>query len=85
MWQVGPKTTVRMNLDYETRDLSGNPGFFAVAQRRDTNRNAGMSIVWQPTTYLLVDASLQNARRVSNQPGFDYTSNTINLTAQFTY
>lgn len=85
VWQVSPKATVRLNLGHELRDFRGSPGFFLATQRRDTNRNTNLSVAWQPFNYLSVNASLQNARRLSNLPGLDYNSNTLNLTAQFTY
>ena len=85
VWQISPKTTVRASLDYGIRDFRGSPGFVVATQRRDTSRDASVSVNWQPFSYLLVNASLQNARRVSNLPGLDYNSNIINVTAQFTY
>lgn len=85
VWQVSPKATVRLNLDHETRDFRGSPNSFVANQRRDTSRTAGMSVAWQPFTYLALDASLQNLRRVSNLQGFEYTTNTFNLSARITY
>ena len=85
VWQVSPKATVRLNLDYTVRDFRGTPQGPMAVPRRDTSRDASLSFDWQPVTYLVLNASLQNARRASNLPGLGYTSNMINLTAQFTY
>ena len=85
VWQVSPKATVRVSLDHETRDYRGTPLGAVAVPRRDNNRNASMSIDWQPVNYLTLNASLQNARRSSNFAGLDYKSNLISLTAQFTY
>lgn len=84
-WAISPKTTVRLSLERESQDFLGTPFGFAPLQRHDVTRNASVSIGWQALHSLLLNASLQNARRSSNLPGLDYTSNMINLTAQFTY
>jgi hypothetical protein len=55
------------------------------AQRRDTTNDASLSFSWEPYRFLLLSASLQNARRSSTAPGLDYTSNMININAQFSY
>ena len=55
------------------------------AQRRDTTNDASLSFNWEPYRFLLLSASLQNARRSSSAAGLDYNSNTVNINAQFTY
>lgn len=85
VWQVSPKATVRVQLEHAVRDYRGAPGVVFAPQRRDTTRDASVSFDWRPYTFLALSASLQNARRSSNLPGLDYTSNMLSLTAQFTY
>lgn len=85
VWQVSPKTTVRLTLEHAIRDFRGTPTGFVTAQRRDTTNDASVSINWEPYRFLLVSASLQNSRRSSTAPGLGFNSNAINVSAQFTY
>ena len=85
VWQISPKATLRAQLAYATRDFRGTPTGILTLARRDVTRDASLSLDWQPVTALLFSAALQNARRSSNQIGFDHSSNSINVSAQFTY
>lgn len=85
VWQVSPKTTVRLRLEHAIRDFRGTPAGFATAQRRDTTNDASVSLDWEPYRFLLISASLQNSRRSSSSPGLGYNSNIINVNAQLTY
>ena len=85
VWQISPKTTVRVTLEHAIRDFRGTPAGIVTAQRRDTTNDASVSINWEPYRFLLLSASLQNSRRSSTAPGFGFNSNAINVSAQFTY
>jgi exopolysaccharide biosynthesis operon protein EpsL len=85
VWQVSPKATVRVQLAHAVRNFGGTPTGIVTLQRRDVTRDASLSFDWQPYNFLSVSASLQNARRTSSLAGFDYSANTVNLSAQFTY
>ena len=85
MWQASPKAAVRVQLAHAVRDFRGTPTGLVTLQRRDITRDASLSFDWQPYTFLSLSASLQNARRTSSVPGLDYSSNMVNLSAQFTY
>jgi exopolysaccharide biosynthesis operon protein EpsL len=85
VWQASPKATVRMQLAHAVRDFRGTPTGVVTLQRRDVTRDASVSVDWQPYTFLALSASLQNARRSSSLAGFDYSSNSVNVSAQFTY
>ena len=85
VWQLSPKATMRAQLAYATRDFRGTPTAVATLSRRDITRDASLSLDWQPFSYLTFGAAVQNARRSSSLAGFDYTSNSVNLSAQFTY
>ena len=85
VWQISPKATVRAQLAYAARDFRGTPTGVATLSRRDITRDASLSLDWQPVSYLTFGAAVQNARRSSSLAGFDYTSNSINLSAQFSY
>ena len=85
VWQASPKAAVRVQLAHAVRDFRGTPTGLVTLQRRDITRDASLSFDWQPYTFLSLSASLQNARRTSSVPGLDYSSNMVNLSAQFTY
>ena len=85
VWQISPKTTVRAQFEHAIRDFKGTPFGFVTAQRRDTTNDASISVDWEPYRFLLLSASLQNSRRSSTAPGLGFTSNAINVSAQFTY
>jgi exopolysaccharide biosynthesis operon protein EpsL len=85
VWQLSPKATVQLQLAHAVRDFKGTPFGVVSAQRRDTTNDASLSFSWEPYRFLLLSASLQNARRSSTAPGLDYTSNMININAQFSY
>ena len=77
--------TVRVQLAHAVRNFGGTPSGIVTLQRRDVTRDASLSFDWQPYNFMSVSASLQNARRTSSLAGFDYSANTVNLSAQFTY
>jgi len=85
VWQVSPKATVRAQLAHATRDFRGTPTGVVTQQRRDVTRDASLAIDWQPFSYLALSAALQNGRRSSSLPGVDYNSNSVNLSAQFSF
>ena len=85
VWQVSPKATLQLQLAHAVRDFRGTPFGVVSAQRRDTTNDASLSFNWEPYRFLLLSASLQNARRSSSAAGLDYNSNTVNINAQFTY
>lgn len=85
VWQLSPKATVRVQLAHAVRNFGGTPTGIVTLQRRDVTRDASLSLDWQPYTFLSLSASVQNARRTSSLAGFDYSANTFNLSAQFTY
>ncbi len=84
-WQLGPKTTMRAQLEHADYSYLGSPVQSRSSNRRDTLVNASVSLGWQPYQFLNVSASLQNARRSTNQPGLDFNANMVTLQAQFTY
>lgn len=85
VWQVSPKSVVRLSYELATRDFLGSPTGLPAGQRSDITRDAILSFDWQPYQYLTVSALLKNTSRASSQPGFDYDSRTAALSAQFSY
>ena len=85
VWQISPKTIVRLRYDIAQRDYSDLPTAAAAVQRKDTTQDTSLSMEWQPYQFLVVSASLQNSRRAVNLAGLDYDSNVATLAAQLTY
>lgn len=85
VWQFSPKLNLRGELAFGTRDFRGTPTGLVTLQRRDHTRDASVSVDWQPYTFLSLSAALQSARRTSSLAGFDFNSQSINFSAQFTY
>lgn len=84
-WQIGRKTTLRGRYDYARRDFRGAVAASPLADRFDTLHSALLALEWQPVQDLVLNASLQNDRRASNLPGYDYGSNMAAVSARFTF
>jgi exopolysaccharide biosynthesis operon protein EpsL len=85
VWQLSPKATLRLQHEAARRDYLGTSTGVLARERSETTRDTSLSFDWQPRRYLTVSASLQNARRTSDQAGFDYDSNLTTLSAQLIY
>ena len=85
VWQVSPKTVVRLSYELAMRDYLGSPTGLLTSQRSDTTRDATLSFDWQPYQYLTLSALLKNTSRRSSQPGLDYDSKLTAFSAQFNY
>jgi exopolysaccharide biosynthesis operon protein EpsL len=85
VWQLSPKATLRLQHEAARRDYLGTSTGVLARERSETTRDTSLSFDWQPRRYLSVSASLQSARRSSDQAGFDYDSNMTTLSAQFIY
>jgi exopolysaccharide biosynthesis operon protein EpsL len=83
-WQFSSKTALRGNYDYAQRDYLGTPGALPASNRSDTLRTAMISLEWQPLRSVTISSSLSKEQRNSNQPGLDYKSTTVGVTAQLT-
>jgi exopolysaccharide biosynthesis operon protein EpsL len=83
-WQFSSKTALRGNFDYAQRDYLGTPGALPASNRSDTLRTAMIALEWQPLRSVTISSSLSKEQRDSNQPGFDYKSTTVGVTAQLT-
>jgi exopolysaccharide biosynthesis operon protein EpsL len=85
VWQISPKTALRLNLQFAQRDYLGMPTGAVANPRHDTLRDATLALEWKPNNALTVSTSLQDARRRSNQAGLDYNASLITVTAQYAY
>ena len=85
VWQISPKTTVRLRYAIAFRDYLDSPTSNPASQRSDTTQDASLSLEWQPYYNLGLTTSLQKTRRTSNQSGFDYDSNMASFTAKYSF
>jgi exopolysaccharide biosynthesis operon protein EpsL len=85
VWQFSPKTIVRLQLEAARRDYLGTSTAVLARERSDSTRDTSLSLDWRPYRFLSVSAALQNARRSSDQTGFDYDSKLTTLSAHFIY
>jgi exopolysaccharide biosynthesis operon protein EpsL len=84
-WQMSPKASLRFSHAWARSDYRGDPGLGVALARRDTTRDTGLSVVWQPSPHITLNAGLQYLARGSNLPNLDYDARLATLTAQFTY
>ena len=84
-WQITPKTVLRLRYSAAKLDYLGSPKGLAASPRTDTTTDTALSLDWQPNQRLTFSTSLLNAKRASNQVGFDYDSNMATLSAQYSY
>jgi exopolysaccharide biosynthesis operon protein EpsL len=85
VWQISPKTTLRLSYEMAFRHYQGTPTSAAASQRSDTVRDASLSLDWQPYQSLILSTTLQNSKRTSNQANLDYDSNMATFSAQYSY
>jgi len=85
VWQISPKTAVRLGYEFAVRDYLGSPTGLSTVRRSDITRDATLSFDWQPSQYFTLSSSLQNASRASSLPGLDYDSSMAVFSAQFNY
>ena len=85
VWQISPKTVLRLNLQFTQRDYLGTPTGAVANPRHDTLRDATLALEWKPYNALTISTALQDARRRSNQAGLDYKASLITVTAQYAY
>jgi exopolysaccharide biosynthesis operon protein EpsL len=78
-WKPTEKTAVQLRYDHGVRDFRGPlPGFIS-SNRRDTTNQGSVAFEWQPARAIKLTLSMLRDTRKSNEPGFDYKSNGVNL------
>lgn len=85
VWQISPKTAVRLRYEISLRDYLDSPTSAPSSQRSDTTHDATLSLEWHPYHNVDLSTSLQKVRRTSNQPGFDYDSNMATFLAKYSF
>jgi exopolysaccharide biosynthesis operon protein EpsL len=84
-WKATEKTAVRLRYDHGSRDFKGPLPGFAASGRRDTTNLLSLAVEWQAMRALKLSATVQSDRRKSNEPGFDYKSNTFGVAADASF
>jgi exopolysaccharide biosynthesis operon protein EpsL len=84
VWQISPKTSVRLRYEYTARDFHG-PVLPVVANRSDTTHSGQIALDWQPLNMLAVNATLQREHRSSNLFGFDYNVSSGSISAKLNF
>lgn len=84
-WKPTEKTALRANYSHGVRNYSGALPGFVESNRRDTTRLASLAFDWMPWRALKLTASLERDRRSSTEPGFDYRSNRVGISAQASF
>jgi hypothetical protein len=72
---------VRLRYGRGVREYNGALPGFVESGRRDTTKLASLAFDWKPWRALKLTASVQRDQRSSSQPGFDYRSNSLGLSA----
>jgi len=84
-WNISEKVVLRSNLDISQRDFLGAGPTVAADQRSDKTLRYGLNLSWAPRSYVSTKLSLQHQERDSNFNNFDYSDNTMSLSAQLDF
>lgn len=82
IWEITPRISANMMFDYGTKDYQAPISATVWPQQHDTNQSLSFGLNWMPTRYLSVSSSLQQSRRRSNNPGFEYDDIMASISAQ---
>lgn len=85
VWQVSPKTVLRLRYEVARRDYLGSPNGLAAIQRSDTTRDTTLSFDWQPSPQVKISAALQYLTRSANVAHADFNSRMATASAQFSF
>jgi exopolysaccharide biosynthesis operon protein EpsL len=84
VWQISPKTSLRLRYEYTARDFHGAV-IPVAANRSDTTHSGQIAMDWQPLNMLAVSATLQREHRSSNLFGFDYNVSSGSISAKLNF
>jgi exopolysaccharide biosynthesis operon protein EpsL len=84
VWQISPKTSLRLRYEYTARDFHG-PVIPVLANRSDTTHSGQIALDWQPLNMVTVNATLQREHRSSNLFGFDYNVSSGSISAKLNF
>lgn len=84
-WQISAKTTLRGRYDIARRDYRGAIVNTPDDERSDTLHGARLALEWQAYRSVLLTVAMENERRESNQPAYDFKNTTGSVSAQFSF
>ncbi|CAG0930861.1 MAG: hypothetical protein EFKGCFLK_02768 [Rhodocyclaceae bacterium] len=84
-WRPTEKTGLILSLERSTRDFVGDINPLINYHRKDAQRSAALTGMWDPWRFLRLTASLRRDLRDSNDNAFDYKASGAYLGAQFTF
>jgi exopolysaccharide biosynthesis operon protein EpsL len=74
LWTISPRTSLRASVLQSRLRLLGHPDGGSPNARRDKTLETAVTFLWKLDELLMLDASVQNSKRDSNQALFDYSS-----------
>ena len=84
-WKPTEKTAVRLRYEHGVRDFKNPlPGFVAI-NRQDITNLSSLAFEWQALRAVKLILSVQSDKRKSSEPGFDYNSHGVNVSAQASF
>ncbi|MDB5964510.1 MAG: epsL, partial [Polaromonas sp.] len=84
-YKATEKITARLRYEHGARTFKGALPGFVPSGRRDTLRLASLGVEYRALRSLTLTTTLQRDQRGSNTPGFDYKSNSLFVSALFTF
>ena len=83
-WQARPTLSLGLQFKQSVRDALGNPNGTANT-RRDRTNDSALTVLWQPRSYVSLNASVAQSNRTSTAVDQDYSARTVLLGVQFIY
>jgi len=84
LWQISPKTSLRLQHRNAVRDDQGNPTGIP-GTRQDRLQDSTISFSWQPRPMATLSAALGEARRNSNAANADFVARTFSVAVLFNF
>ena len=84
LWQISPKTSLRLQHRNAVRDDQGNPTGIP-GTRQDRLQDSTISFSWQPRPLATLSAALGEARRNSNAANADFVARTFSVAVLFNF
>jgi hypothetical protein len=84
LWQISPKTSLRIQHRSAVRDDQGNPTG-TPGTRKDRLQDTSISFSWQPRPMATLSAALGEASRSSNAANADFVARTFSVAVLFNF
>lgn len=83
-WQMTPKTTMRLNYDWQARNYEGALASGST-ERKDTLQTVSLGIDWNPQRWLTLSTTYQRDARNSSRENLDFKANILSLNARLNF